>query len=133
MRGRSAKNIWVFVLLCLSLTSAHASSSDVGPAFFNATDDVISIEITYSQGSGFRGDFGAGELMGWPFAWQVKTIKVQLKDGGSLALSEAQAMRLRGKLIRPGTQLWVIDGSRICVVDSRRFRATKGFRCPVSE
>jgi hypothetical protein len=119
------------VFLCFCLTSEHAFSGDVGPTFFNATDDVMSLEITYSQGSGFHGDFGAGALMEWPFPWQVQTIKVQLKDGGSLAVSEAQAVRLRGKLTQPKSQVWVIDGSRICVVASRRFKATKGFRCAV--
>jgi hypothetical protein len=118
------------VLVCLYLISERAFSGDMGPTFFNATDDVISIEIAYRQGSGFQGDFGAGALMEWPFAWQVQTIKVRLKNGGSLAVSEAQAVRLRGKLTKPRSQVWVIDGSRICVVASRKFKATKGFRCP---
>jgi hypothetical protein len=127
------KSLWVLVIcLCIYLTSGHALSKDVGPTFFNATDEVISIEIAYSQGSGFRGDLGAGGLMGWPFAWQVQTIKAQLKHGGSLAVSQAQAVRLRGKLSKPSSQVWVIVGSRICVVASRRFKASKGFRCPVS-
>jgi hypothetical protein len=110
----------------------QAFSRDVGPTFFNATDDVVSLEITYSQGSGFNGDFGAGALMEWPFAWQVQTIKVRLKGGKSFAVSEAQAVRLRAKLSKPSSQVWVIDGSRICVVESRRFKATKGYRCPMS-
>jgi len=126
------KSLWVLVvLLCLYLTSDHALSGEVGPTFFNATDDVISIDIAYRQGSGFQGDFGAGALMEWPFPWQVQTIKVQLKGGGSLAVSEAQAVRLRGKLAKPSRQVWVIDGSRICVVATRKFKATRGFRCPV--
>jgi hypothetical protein len=118
------------VFLCLYLTSERAFSGDAGPTFFNATDDVVSLEITYSQSSGFQGDFGAGALMEWPFAWQVQTIKVRLKGGGSLAVSEAEAARLRGKFTKPRSQVWVIDGSRICVVASRKFKATKGFRCP---
>ena len=120
------------VFLCLYLTSDKAFSGDMGPTFFNATDDVISLEITYSQGSGFRGDFGAGALMESPFAWQVQTIKVRLKNGSSFGVSEAEAVRLRGKLTKPRSQVWIIDGSRICVVESRRFKATKGFRCPAS-
>ena len=124
----------LFVLLCLYLTpgAGRALANDVGPTFFNATDEAISIEIAYSQGSGFQGDLGAGGLIGWPFPWQVQTIKVQLKHGGSLRVSQAEVVRLRGKLTKPGTQVWVIDGSRICVVASRRFKATKGLRCPVS-
>jgi hypothetical protein len=120
------------ICLCVYQTAVHAFSTGAGPTFFNATDDVISIEIMYSQGSGFRGDLGPGEPLGWAFAWQVKTIKVRLKGGGSLGVSEAQAVRLRGKLTKPGSQVWVIDGSRICVVESQRFKATKGFHCPVS-
>jgi hypothetical protein len=120
------------VFLGLYLTSEQAFSGDVGPTFFNATDDVISIDIAYRQGSGFHGDFGAGAVMEWPFAWQVQTIKVRLKGGGSLGVSEAEAVRLRGKLTKPRSQVWVIDGSRICVVESQRFKASKGFRCPVS-
>jgi hypothetical protein len=116
--------------LCFYVSSEHAFSRDAGPTFFNATDDVVSLEITYSQGSGFHGDFGARALMEWPFAWQVQTIKVQLKGRGILAVSEAQAVRLRGKLTKPSSQVWVIDGSRICVVASRKFKATTGFRCP---
>ena len=110
--------------------AAPAFPGDPGPTFFNATDEVISIEITYSQGSGFHGDLGVGGLMQWPFAWQVQTIKVQLKDGRKLAVSSGQVVRLRGKLGKPGTQVWVIDGSRICVVDSRTFKPAKGSRCP---
>jgi hypothetical protein len=128
------KSLWVLVIfLCVYLTPGRALSKDVGPKFFNATDEVISIEIAYSQGSGFRGDIGAGVLIGWPFAWQVQTIKAQLKNGHSLGVSEAQAARLYAKLTKPSSQVWVIDGSRICVVDSRRFKPSKGFRCPVTQ
>jgi hypothetical protein len=128
---RAMKSLWGLVSgSCIFLTTAPAFPGDPGPIFFNATDEVISIEITYDQGSGFRGDMGAGGLMEWPFAWQVQTIKVQLKDGAKLAVSGGQTVHLRGKLGKPGTQVWLIDGSRICVVDSRRFKPTKGFRCP---
>jgi hypothetical protein len=128
---RLMKNLWVLaVFLCVYLTSTPASSSEPGPAFFNATDDVILIDVSYGQGSGLRGDLAPGQVERWPFAWQVQTIKVQLKNGDSLKLSEADGMHLRKKLAQPKTQVWVIDGSRICVVASRRFKATKGFRCP---
>jgi hypothetical protein len=122
----------LFVFLCACLIPVHALSKDLGPTFFNATDEVISIEIAYSQGSGFRGDLAPGQLERWPFAWQVQTVKVQLKDGRSFGVSEAEAVHLRGKLTKPRAQVWVIDGSHICVVASRRFKATKGLRCPVS-
>jgi hypothetical protein len=120
----------LFVFLCVYLVPGRAISNDVGPTFFNATGEVMSIEIAYSQGSGFHGDLGAGGLMGWPFGWQVQTIKVQLKDGGRLAVSSTQAVHLRGKLSKPGSQVWVIDGTQICVVDSRRFKPSIRFRCP---
>jgi hypothetical protein len=128
------KNLWVLVIcLCVYLTPGPALSKDMGPEFFNATNEVISIEIAYRQGSGFRGDIGAGGLIGWPFAWQVQTIKVQLKNGHSLEVSEAQAMRLYAKLTKPSTQVWVIDDSRICVVDSRKFKPSTGYRCPTTQ
>jgi hypothetical protein len=128
---RAMKSLWGLVSgSCIFLTPAPACPSDPGATFFNATEEVVSIEIAYSQGSGFRGDMGAGALMEWPFAWQVQSIKVQLKDGGKLSVSALQAVRLRGKLGQPGTQVWVIDGSRICVVEARRFKPTKGLRCP---
>lgn len=115
---------------CIFLITASAFPGEPGPTFFNATDEVLAIEIAYGQGSGFRGDMGARGLMEWPFAWQVQSIEVELKNGGKLAVSGPQAARLRGKLGRPGTQVWVIDGFRICVVDARRFKPTTGFRCP---
>ena len=124
------KHLWVFISLCISLTSERALANDVGPAFFNATDGAVSVEITFSAGSGFSGDLGADGLMGWPFPWQVRTMKVHMKRGGNLAVSEAQVTRLRGKLTKPGNQLWVIDTSHVCVLDSRRFKAVKGVRCP---
>jgi hypothetical protein len=128
------KILWVLVMcLCAYLTPGRALPKDAGPEFFNATNEVISIEIAYSQGSGFRGDIGAGGLIGWPFAWQVQTIKVQLKNGHSLEVSEARAARLCAKLPKPSSQVWVIDGSRICVVDSRRFKPSKGYRCTMTE
>jgi hypothetical protein len=127
------KNLWIVVVfMSVSLAPTQASSSDGGPAFFNATNDVILIDVSYTQGSGLRGDLAPGQMERWPFAWQVQTIKVRLKRGGSLELSEADTTRLREKLAEPKTQVWVIDGSRICVVASRRFKATKGFHCPVS-
>jgi len=127
------KSLCVLVVFsCVYLAPTPASSSDAGPSFFNATDDVVLIDVSYSQGSGLRGDLAPGQVERWPFAWQVQTIKVQLKGHGSLKLSEADAMRLREKLPEPKTQVWVIDGSRICVVASRRFKATKGFHCPAS-
>jgi hypothetical protein len=107
-------------------------SSDQGPAFFNATDGVILIDVSFSQGSGLRGDLAPGQIERWPFAWQVETMKVQLKGGRRLGISESEAIRLRSKLPKPRTQVWVIDGSRVCVVASQSFKATTRFRCPGS-
>ena len=127
---KNLRGLVVFFCVCLSPTPA--SSSDAGPAFFNATNDVIVIDVSYSQGSGLRGDLAPGQVERWPFAWQVQTIKVQLTGGRSLKLSGADAMGRWEKFAEPKTQVWVIDGSRICVVASRGFEAKKGFRCPLS-
>jgi len=123
----------LFVFLCVYLTAGPAFADDAGPAFFNATDDVILIDVSFSQGSGLRGDLAPSQMERWHFAWQVQTIKVDLKNHKSLSVSEAEAVRLRGKLTKPETQVWVIDGSRICVVAAQTFRPAKGFRCPGSE
>jgi len=121
------------VVSALFQTPAHALSSDSGPTFFNATDRVIVLDVSYSQGSGLRGDLAPGQVQQWPFAWQVETIKVQLKNGGKLSVSQAQAAQLRGNLTRPATQVWIIDRSRVCVVPRKTFSPTNTLHCPRSK
>jgi len=129
--GRRIKALPVVLAFsCVCLFPARALSSDQGPAFYNATDAAILIDVSYTQGSGLRGDLASGQMERWPFAWQVQSIKVQFKNGRSLGITEAEAASLRGKLIKPAAQVWIIDDTRICLVASRTFKAVKGVRCP---
>jgi hypothetical protein len=114
------------VVLCVATLSGF--NALLGPTFYNSTASKISVRVKMRNG-GFRKSLAAGEVFIYPFNAQIQSFEIQFSDGATQILSDQDTARLRSQIEVPKNQVWIIDVSNICVVDSRKLKSLTNAHC----
>ena len=127
------KRIRLLVLLALWVEPTFAFKSIKGSNFYNATNEVVTLEVTFDSGQQWRGDTQATMKAHMHFAdlddHQVNTVTF-IAEGKIYRLEKDAVLKLRGET-RPRDQLWVFDGAGVCLLSERGFDPKKDVRCAV--
>jgi len=121
------KLIYLFAFFAFFLGAAFTKAA--GPVFYNPSNEEILLHVYFYEGPAFQGVIPAGEALALPNAWQVRGLEARLSSGEILILSKEEALKLRSGIEKPRSQVWVIDGFHVCVVESRKFKRERDFHC----
>jgi hypothetical protein len=122
---------WRFALV-LSAFLLTAASRAAGPGFFNATDGPVELRAKFADGPDFVITLPAGKVVLFSFAWQVTELEAHLNGGTLIKVAKDKAASLRRDIDKPRNQVWVIDGTQVCVVSARKSVPETGFHCASS-
>jgi hypothetical protein len=129
------KQIRLLILLALWVEPTFAFKSIKGPNFYNATNDPLTLEVTFDSGRQWRGDTKMTMKAHMHFAdlddHQVNSVTF-IAEGKTYRLETDVVLKLRGGT-RPRDQLWVFDGASVCLLPERGFDPKKDVQCEAAE
>lgn len=124
--GLPASTSALLALMLLLPACAQAA----GPSLYNPQSVAMSVNLEFANGDEFRNVVDARELKVLATDAQIRRLRVFLGSGKMLDDGPAETTALRKAIDKPRNQVWVVDGERVCVLDSRQFKRKAGMHCP---
>jgi hypothetical protein len=121
--------------LACAVAVVCAGCTDAGPSFANSAEEVVRVHATFDSGppghAGSGLNLNPGEVFRDPVEQQLLEITVEA-HGQQFHLSADEVLKAR-RDEAAGKQMWLFDGTSICMLTVQRYQSTQRNRCEISK